>query len=197
MKSILISFLLICFLTVGASSQPAHNEFAVSYGIGSPYSLIYSGFMDPLITLFTFGTITSETTNVKVTGPVVISWKHIPKSRWGFGILMGYLKGSNDEISGALWSDDQEINHREYSALTISPEIDFRYIRKEKFTMYSSVAAGLTFFSEEFDGSPDKRTHGDFHLSFIGLRYGKKIGAFTELGFGFKGLLNFGINLRL
>jgi hypothetical protein len=174
MKSILMSFLLICFLYVGSSSQPAHNEFTVSYGLGSTYSLIYSGFMDPLITVLSFGTIISETTNARVTGPVVISWKHIPKSRWCFGILMGYLKGSNDEIAGFWWSDDQGINHREYSALTISPEIDFRYIRKEKFTMYSSVAAGLTFFSEEFDGSPDKRTHGDYHLSLIGLRYGKK-----------------------
>jgi hypothetical protein len=197
MKSIVMSLLLICFLNAGLSSQPAFNELSGSYGLASTYSLMYSGWIDPLITAFSLGILTSETTNVKVTGPVIISWKHVPKSRWGFGILTGYLKGSNDEITGAVWSDNQTINHRKYSALTISPEIDFRYVRKEEFTMYSSVAAGLTFFSEEIDRSSEKNTHGDFHLSLIGLRYGKNIGAFAELGFGFKGLLNFGINLRL
>jgi len=63
--------------------------------------------------------------------------------------------------------------------------------------MYSSITPGLTFFSEEYDGAPDQKTHVDVHISLIGLRYGEKIGAFAELGLEFKGILNFGINLRL
>jgi hypothetical protein len=197
MKIIVMIFLLILIIEGRSFSQSSYNEFSGSYGVQSSNSIIYNGLLDPFIMLFSLGTITQETKNVKTMGPVILSWKHIPKSRWFFGILMAYLKGSNDEISSLIWPDSQTVSHRSYSVLTLSPEIDFRYIRKEKFTMYSSFAFGITFLSEKSDGPLDKTIHSDGHLSLLGLRYGKKVGVFTELGYGFKGLLNFGINLRL
>lgn len=107
------------------------------------------------------------------------------------------MKGSYDETIGSYWFEGETVNHCKYSAFTVAPEADFRYFQTEKFTLYSSAAIGLTFFTEEVNKSTEKRNYADAHLSIIGLRYGQTLGAFAELGFGFKGLINFGINLKL
>lgn len=193
-KPVLILFLLIHLLTSKATSQPGYHELSVSYGVLSSTEMVRNGLMD---FMYGFLFLTKETTNSKVTGPVLFSWKYIPKSRWGFGIVAGRVKGSYDDIIGSYFFEGQTIMHVKYSTFTIAPEIDFRYFQREKLHLYSSAAVGLTFLSEEVYGTTEKRNHSDFHLSLIGLRYGQNIGAFAELGFGFKGLINFGINLKL
>jgi hypothetical protein len=198
LKPILIFFLLAHLFTGTATSQSGYHELSASWGIKSTTELSYSSeWMDSFITIFTFGLVTSETTNIKVTGPLLFSWKYIPKSRWGFGVLAGNTKGSYDEIITSVWDKSKTVFHNKYSAFSIAPEIDFRYIQREKFTLYSSAAVGLTFLSEEVNSSEEKSNYFDAHLSLIGLRYGQKLGAFAELGFGFKGIINFGINLKL
>lgn len=197
LKLLLMYFLLVPLFTARATSQPGHHELSVSYGVMSSTEMVRNGIIDDVLPILTIGLVKLETKNTRVTGPVLFSWKYIPKSRWGFGVLAGYVKGSFDEITGSYWFEGQTVNHCKYSAFTIAPETDFRYIQREKFTLYSSAAVGLTFLAEELDGSTEKRTYGDAHLSLIGLRYGQKLGAFAELGFGFKGLINFGINLKL
>ena len=64
---------------------------------------------------------------------------------------------------------------------------------------YELAGKGLIndFLSEEMDGKTEKSNHGNFHLSLIGVRYGQKFGAFTELELSFKGLINFGVNVKL
>ncbi len=181
-----------------ATCQSAHHELSFSYGLQSTTELMNNGeLMDIFLPLFTIGLLHSETTNSKTTGPVLFSWKYIPKSRWGFGIVAGRMKGSYDKIIGSYWFEGKTVNHCKYSAFTIAPEADFRYFQREKFTLYSSAAVGLTFLTEEVNGSAEKRNYFDAHVSLIGFRYGQKLAAFAELGFGFKGLINFGVNLKL
>jgi hypothetical protein len=195
----LVMILLLVFLFAGrVTCQSAHHELSVSYGIQSTTELINnSELMDSFLFLFTIGLLQSETTNSKATGPVLFSWKYIPKSRWGFGVVAGRMKGSYDEIIGSFWFEGKTVNHCKYSAFTVAPEADFRYFQREKFILYSSAAVGLTFSSQVVNNSTEKRTYGDAHVSLIGFRYGQKLAAFAEVGFGFKGLINFGINLKL
>ncbi|WP_372950813.1 hypothetical protein [Mariniphaga sp.] len=198
LRPILMIFMLEHLFTGKATSQSGYHELSASWGIKSTTELSHlSEWTESFITIFSFGLVTSKTTNIKVTGPILFSWKYIPKSRWGFGVLAGNSKGSYDIILGSHWSKNQSVNHYKYSAFTISPEIDFRYIQRNMFTLYSSAAVGLTFLEEEVNRSTEKRNYADAHLSLIGLRYGQKLGAFAELGFGFKGLINFGMNLKL
>jgi hypothetical protein len=190
---------LLIFLIAGrVACQSAHHELSVSYGIKSTTELVNNGeLLDDLLFLFTLGLLKSETTNTKATGPVLFSWKYIPKSRWGFGVVAGRMKGSYDGIIGSFWVEGETVNHCKYSTFTIAPEVDFRYFQKEKFNLYSSAAVGITFFTEEVNNAPGKRNYADVHLSVIGFRYGQNLGAFAELGFGFKGLINLGVNLKL
>ncbi|WP_372947397.1 hypothetical protein [Mariniphaga sp.] len=196
-RHILMFFLFVLLFTGRATSQSEFHELSVSYGVRSSTEIIRNGWIDEFLPIMTIGLVKIETTNTKVTGPVIFSWKYIPKSRWSIGIVAGRVKGSYDETIGSYWAEGESVNHCKYSAFTIAPETDFRYIQKENITLYSSAAVGLTFLAEEINGSEEKRNHIDGHLSIVGLRYGEKLGAFAELGFGFKGLINFGINLRL
>ena len=190
--------LLILLFTGKVICQPAHHELSVSYGIQSTTELINNNeLMDSFLPLFTLGLLKSETTNTKVTGPILFSWKYIPKSKWGFGVVAGRMKGSYDETIGSYWTEGRTVNHCKYSAFTVAPEADFRYFQREKVTLYSSAAVGLTFLSHEVNNSTEKSNYFDAHVSLIGFRYGQKFGAFAELGFGFKGLINFGINLKI
>ncbi|MBW6536128.1 MAG: hypothetical protein K0B11_14060 [Mariniphaga sp.] len=198
LRAFVIILLLVLLFAGRVNCQSAHHELSVSYGIQSTTELINNNeLMDSFLRLFTLGLLHSETTNSKATGPVLFSWKYIPKSRWGFGVVAGRMKGSYDETIGSYWFEGKTVNHCKYSAFTLAPEIDFRYLQLEKLTLYSSAAVGLTFLSQEVNNSTEKSNYFDAHVSLIGLRYGQKLAAFAELGFGFKGLINFGVNLEL
>ncbi|MCK4288204.1 MAG: hypothetical protein KAW86_03280, partial [Bacteroidales bacterium] len=38
--------------------------------------------------------------------------------------------------------------------------------------------------------------HFNFQITAVGVRLGKSLGGFMELGFGYKGLLNFGLSYQ-
>jgi len=199
MKAFILTSIMILTLLKG-NCQPSFNELSFSYGMGSTNGTLIRetemALASLLASAFTLGLVNMHTENVRETGPILFTWKHIPGSKWGFGGSLGYLSGSYDEITGSIWIPDETVTHREFSILTIAAEFDYRYIHSEKATLYSGAALGLTFLSETQDDLPEKRTRGDAHLTLIGFRYGDKFGISTEFGIGFKGILNFGLSYR-
>ncbi|MDH7462734.1 outer membrane beta-barrel protein [Chitinophagaceae bacterium 26-R-25] len=84
---------------------------------------------------------------------------------------------------------------------TIAAEADYRYIKKEKFHLYSGFGLGYTFGNETLtpiSGSEQKTTTGNFDFQIIGIgaRYGSNVGGFMELGFGYKGIICAGFFFR-
>jgi hypothetical protein len=89
--------------------------------------------------------------------------------------------------------------HRNF--YTIAAEADYRYIKKEKFHLYSGLGFGYTFGNETItpiSGSTQKNSLGNFDLQVIGIgaRYGSNVGGFMELGFGYKGIICAGFFFR-
>ncbi|MCF8236213.1 MAG: hypothetical protein K9G67_14550 [Bacteroidales bacterium] len=85
---------------------------------------------------------------------------------------------------------------------TIAAEGRFSYLNASFFQMYSGVGAGITFNTDKFistDNSEnsDTQTHFNFQINFLGLRVGNAFGAYAELGYGYKGIVNAGISVRL
>jgi len=73
-------------------------------------------------------------------------------------------------------------------------------------SLYSSVGLGLTAFSRKVTperataNNPDaevrrfKFVYPNFHIGLFGVKFGSnRFGGFSELGVGYKGLLNFGL----
>lgn len=116
-----------------------------------------------------------------------------------FGITAGYVHTKYDWTESSAYNNGTTTSKIERACYTVASELDFRYIRKEKFTMYSLIGLGYTFVddhSEPTETGERLENHFDMHVSFLGFRYGKDLGGFIELGAGYKGLINFGMNYR-
>ena len=62
---------------------------------------------------------------------------------------------------------------------------------------------GLGYFNTKSTLNSSSRRHVQerkngvaMHLTPIGIRYGKSFGGFAEIGAGYKGIVNFGVNVK-
>jgi hypothetical protein len=201
MKKSILAILVVCWMSAGYVCQAQKNEISVSYGINSTNGQKFSeSAFEGLFTLFTLGLLKYHLENIKEPGPVFIAWKTYGRPRFGYGLSLGYLRVTYDVVSGTLWSNSQNRMHANYSAVTFAPEIEYKYLKKPSLDLYSSLGVGYTLISiptESRDENISYPTdHFDFHFSPFGVRYGKDIAAFLELGIGYKGLVQFGISYK-
>ena len=74
---------------------------------------------------------------------------------------------------------------REFTNITFALETDYRYVSKPSFQIYSGL--GVAYFtSDQYD------TNLSFQINALGFRVGKKLPAYAELGFGYKGRVELG-----
>lgn len=85
---------------------------------------------------------------------------------------------------------------------TIAGELQFNYIAKPYFRLYSGLGLGLTNYTEKYrpttgNTETNSATHFNFQVTPIGLKVGNAIGFFGEVGFGYKGVICVGLYTRL
>lgn len=119
-----------------------------------------------------------------------------PESRFSYGLDLVY-----DNIkSNYIYADPAQNTRTNTGYLSIMARGDFKYVRKPSFSIYSSLAAGITLRNADVleEGSDIKTDDlgGAFHVSPIGIRYGNKLAVWAEAGFGFKGVLCGGVAVR-
>lgn len=115
----------------------------------------------------------------------------------GLGYQKPYLEDPEISIDGGNNTAIQQIEY-----YTLMPQIRFNWVqsRDDIFEMYSSVGFALTFVNEKYIGN---EAPGNFypipgaHLTGLGLRFGKKVAGFLEMGLGSKGIMSGGISVRL
>jgi len=87
-----------------------------------------------------------------------------------------------------------------YYVLNVMPRVNFYYVNKDIVSLYSGVEAGLAtiLWSDRkgFSASTDMGVAMAFHINAFGIRVGKQIGGFMEWGYGFRGVVNFGLSAR-
>ncbi|MBA7533088.1 hypothetical protein ES705_25323 [subsurface metagenome] len=69
--------------------------------------------------------------------------------------------------------------------------------------MYSGGGLGATFVYEDNSyyqrinsTSSGSNVYPNFNFTFVGVRFGGRTAAFIESGFGYKGLLSFGVSVQ-
>ncbi len=116
-------------------------------------------------------------------------------------ISIGGLFSFNPGVSEIRFNKKTSLQMANYF-MTLMPRVDFTYVNKGIFSMYSGFAIGVTYailkinYSDQTDVVTTGWTLG-MQLNFIGIRIGKDIGGFAEFGFGSQGLVNFGISAKL
>lgn len=137
------------------------------------------------------------TFNSQYPGGFSVSYKNSVSDRWNVGVI-----GSFDLVTKDVFTANQKKGDLNRKFYTIAGEVDFRYFKREIFQMYSLVGLGYTIFRDRYmpvveeKASKDTSGYVNFHVSLLGIRLGKELAFYTEVGFGYKGILNFGLSYQ-
>lgn len=107
-----------------------------------------------------------------------------------------------EKINSSVMLENEEAGKMNRNLFTLALETDFFYIKNQNFTMYANVGWGYSLCKDEYrlnSGEKDSGFTGImvFQVNPIGLRLGNKLAFYTELGLGYKGIVNFGLSIRL
>lgn len=195
MKKLIWGILVLCFFMNGANAQNKKasvkkHEVYTGFGLVSTSSVMGT-ISDIVIAGFTGGH--QERRNTSWSGNIHLGYKYAFTERIVAGLSYAYVKSA-----GGLFINDQKEGTVENIYNTFAAEFEYRYIARDNFKLYSVLGAGITPYKEKFVGNNGNKevnndTHFNFQVSAIGVKIGKPVGVFTELGFGYKGILSAGL----
>ncbi|WP_062060404.1 hypothetical protein [Aquimarina longa] len=199
MKKIQIIALGFFFLGIFTSSLNAQDkgtsQISIGYGTATTNQLV-SLLSDIIITAGTLGNATFD--NNKSIGAINLNYKYAIIDKLMIGGSLVYEKIEDDALI-----QNKKIGERDNTFYTVGLEADYRYISKDVFQMYSGLGVAYTNSHQKFTSSSptyknDTYTinYFNYQLTAIGIRVGKSIAGFAELGFGYKGILNFGVSYQ-
>lgn len=193
MKKFIFTLLLVCTFA-SAKSQFIEHDISASYGIVTTDQIV-DMIKDVFTTIFSFGTY--EKDNYDYTGARFLTYKNSVRYRLGLGATVGM-----DGVRGDLLSNQTKYGTFSTNHYTLAAEADYRWVNTKFFQMYSGFGLGYTLSTDKGEvtttGESDLLIsgHSAFQINPLGMRIGKGFGGFVELGFGYKGLLNFGLSYQ-
>lgn len=196
MKKNLISIALVAFgIFTCITAQAQKNEINVSYGLVSTNSFSEI-FAESILEGFTGGLHSFK--NFKSSGSINLDYYRAISKNLKVGGALVYEQVSRDSYFDKKFNGKTETNY-----ISVMPQIKFLYIAKPAFELYSGLAAGASLRYEEYNSTDQgvkSQKESDIFFAFqanlLGIRVGKKLAGFAELGFGNKGILNAGISYR-
>lgn len=155
-------------------AQRGKSEIAIGYGYWSSFS-------------FTNHAINGADYNT-TSGSPVLTYRYYVSRQVTIGCSFGY-----ENIS--TWG----------SFATIAPEVTVAYLDTRKtavrIRLYGLVSYGVTLFGDNVIGYGEADQTGakpwGFQGSPFGIRVGRQFAAFAEIGYGYKGLIHGGLDIRV
>ncbi|GAA0550176.1 outer membrane beta-barrel protein [Chitinophaga japonensis] len=174
-------------------AQDRRHEISLGYGLGTTSDFL-DAFSDVLATAVSGGEISQD--NENYSGAVHLSYKYLVMGRLGVGGTLVYEHANAD-----AWQDGVHTGRIKRDYYTIAAEVDYRYVRRPFFTLYSGLGLGYTSHNEKYQPgggaeSSESTGHFNFQVTGIGARFGARVGGFAEAGFGYKGLFCVGAYAR-
>lgn len=186
-KAYLLGIILLAAVTLKAQEP---NTFYVGYGVATHES-ISSTFDGLNMYLFTLGNVTLR--NEKYSGAIFAGYrKHISK-HWEIGGLVAY---ENTEGDFRIFETDHRMRQHIYAVMG---EIRYNYISRPRMKVYSGASAGLSLHNIAVSGEyadHDNEIEEAFHVDLIGVSVGQTFAPFISIGWGYKGLINIGLQKR-
>ena len=100
-------------------------------------------------------------------------------------------------IRNAVREADNATSKQNCNNIALSAEIRFTYLRRGILKMYGSVGLGVSYWNiVEKNVEPQHGPFFNFNISPLGLRIGRQVGGFVELGLGYRGLVAAGFDIR-
>jgi len=191
-KFLLLIIITFSFISLRAQSYN-HHEFTLSYGVLTPdrFYTFKSSILDDQLPDSRY-----IRDNYKSSGNVFLTYRFVSLNEFlMWGGTVGYGVSSSEVY---YLGQKQGVMNRQF--MTGAFELQYRYVNDGAFQMYSGIGVGLTVGKEQFttetEGmSSDNRTMilPGYQINLAGVRFGKRLGVFLELGYGYKGIMNVGI----
>ncbi|MCX6278046.1 MAG: hypothetical protein NT004_08105 [Bacteroidetes bacterium] len=198
MKSKTILLLMLCFVTLNSSiyaqeTKKGKNEIRLGYGVLTAPEMANSLMsVWPAIGM-TIWKDTISDYNCSFYGVLSLEYNRHLKPWISIGLSL-----SVNPISTLIRTKSGNELTWNYYLINVLPRVDFHYVNKGIFSMYSGVQAGATVILwQDRKGSTNSNDTGvgfAFHVNAFGMRIGKEFGAFMEWGYGFRGIVNVGIS---
>ena len=173
MKKILLMLALVASINVNAQDD-WKNEIAVSYGAGSNTDIISSFFK---------GMFTGKQTDY--VGPIALEYFYQTDCGLKIGAVAAYGQ--------CKWDDGNDSKSKFY---TIMPAVKYNWLRKNHFSMYSKLAAGITIDKDDSTIKEKSTTTFNFQASFVGMEFGGAFRGFVEAGLGEQGVFIAGLRYK-
>lgn len=177
-------------------SGSAKSEVRIGYGLLSTNSFVhrYSKI------LVTDGSIAYA--NESNSGSIYLSYRYQILPRVMLGATLGYEQVRKDYVYTVDGGPEMVNGKNNY--LTVAADLQFRYLQVPSgiLSLYWGVGLGAGFHNQkltDLDGHSAKydKTWLAYQVTPLGLTVGvKRFGAFAEVGFGYKGVFQFGAYAR-
>lgn len=219
-KIILTSFILLSLITFDAYAQKNRLRDAEAF----PRNEIYIQYGVPtLIELTTIGNkITGfdedgykyrgESQNQKFSGVGGIGYNFGISERFSVGIYGGVSYAGADmyltESDARVISEPKHMYTSDITNYSGQLSVTWTFFYRGSMELSSAAYAGVSYMDEKIT-APDNIISGvsipkssqyvnfAYHITALKFRYGEMFGFFAELGFGYRGLVNIGLSIKI
>lgn len=199
-KSIII--IATCLVFSGTvKAQSDKHEIRIGYSEGSSLKLkddVLDGFVNALVSAIIPDANAYVQKDSKQTGVFGLGYRNQITDRLKVGGDLGYMK--SEQIFGpkaATTNNTNDVKKTQHVFIAM-PVVEYSYIKTPWLNFYGSAAAGvnLTSSTERKNGqnAKDSKVGFAYQVNPAGLRVGKKLAGFAEVGYGNKGIITAGIS---
>ncbi|MDR1115780.1 MAG: hypothetical protein LBL33_06505 [Tannerella sp.] len=189
---------IVCLLLMGANVYGQQKKHSIEAGLGIwNTNEILNTFSDMIVSsaLLPKGLEMKDDNSY---GSAHLGYKYLCNKTFAIGGFAAYDYAKSKGVS-----DGKETGKFYKTHYTFAVEAELTYLSKGNFNMYGLAGIGETFYHLKYKDNSDKNKNDSnmnpytaFQITPVGLRYGRNAGAFVELGFGYRGILNAGVFAR-
>jgi hypothetical protein len=192
MKTILLLFVFVLSSYVTFAQK---SEVAARIGSGSLYQLL-DVFVDVSVVIASANNVASD--NYRGMSPISLTYTSNAHDFFSYSIeaqyvsiVRDYIDNTNSNVVGTLSS----------SYTSVMPRVDLNYLDGDVIGLSSSLGMGITFRNQEYVSVENQKNSTSrallaAQIDLLKFRVGKKFNVFTDIGFGTRSLITFGVGYR-
>lgn len=189
MKKIILFAGFVAITVISYAQEKGTNDLGFSVGLVTTNDFLKT--TEDIIN--GIGGVTKRNTNID---PAFnLTYKRTILNNWSL-----YAEGTYQTMQEDVFENSIKTGDVSYRYITIGFGTEYHYVHKEWFQMYSGASIAYTFQNTNFNTSSNIKDDSDnyfnFQVNLVGLRVGKKLAGFIELGVGYKGYTNLGLSYQ-
>lgn len=131
-------------------------------------------------------------------GPVMLRFNSFVSSNISVGATGSY---TNIKIKNLSTTDPKDVSTFDIKFYTLIGHVNLNYFPKNIVQLYSGISLGFTYATAKATSTYTKPYNNGgttmaYHVNALGIRVGRDVGGFLELGLGYNGIINGGFSVK-